>query len=142
MAGLTASIPTWGTLPIRLALGSIMFAHGAQKIFGAWGGKGLSIWMSGVAPLGLQPSWLWLSAAAFAEFAGGAMVLLGLFTRIGALLIAIVMGVAIYGVHWNNGFFLNAGGFEYPLALLGMALALVMMGGGNASLDSQLNAGD
>ncbi len=142
MSALTASIPTWGTLPIRMALGSIMFAHGAQKIFGAWGGKGLSVWMSGVAPLGLQPSWVWLSAAAFAEFAGGAMVLLGLFTRIGALLIAIVMGVAIYGVHWNNGFFLNSGGFEYPLALLGMALALVMMGGGNASLDSQLGGGD
>src|SRR5262245_23622622 len=136
--GLTATTPTWATLPIRLTLGVIMFAHGAQKVFGAWGGKGLSAWISGVAPLNLQPSWAWLAAAAFSEFVGGALVMLGLFTRVGAFLIACVMGVAIAGVHWNNGFFLNAGGFEYPFALLGMALGLIIIGGGNASMDQQI----
>lgn len=135
---ITATIPSWGPVPVRLALGVIMTAHGAQKIFGAWGGRGLNAWMAGVAPLDLRPSWAWLAASAFAEFLGGVMVLLGLFTRVGALLIAAVMGVAITGVHWYNGFFLNSGGFEYPLALFGMALALLITGGGNASMDQQL----
>jgi putative oxidoreductase len=138
---LTATTQTWATLPLRLTLGAIMFAHGAQKIFGAWGGKGFSAWIGGTAPLNLRPSWAWLAAAAFSELLGGTMVLLGLFTRAGALVIACVMSVAIAGVHWPNGFFINSGGFEYPFALLGMALALMMMGGGNASLDSQLNIG-
>ncbi len=138
---LTATTQTWAALPLRLTLGTIMFAHGAQKIFGAWGGKGLSSWISGTAPLELRPSWAWLAAAAFSEFLGGVLVMLGLFTRVGAVLIACVMSVAIAGVHWSNGFFINSGGFEYPFALLGMAFALMITGGGNASMDSQLNIG-
>jgi len=140
-SALTVTTPTWAALPLRLTLGAIMFAHGAQKIFGAWGGKGFSAWIGGAAPLSLRPSWAWLAAAAFSEFLGGALVLLGLFTRVGAFFIACVMSVAIAGVHWPNGFFINSGGFEYPFALLGMAFALMITGGGNASLDSQLNIG-
>jgi putative oxidoreductase len=138
---LTATTATWAALPLRLTLGTIMFAHGAQKIFGAWNGKGFSAWISGTAPLDLRPSWAWLAAAAFSEFIGGALVMLGLFTRVGAFFIACVMAVAIAGVHWKNGFFINAGGFEYPFACLGMALALMITGGGNVSMDSQLNIG-
>lgn len=138
---LTATIDTWALFPLRLALGAIFFAHGAQKIFGVWGGKGLSIWMAGNAPFNLQPAWAWLTAAAFAEFVGGLMVMLGFFTRIGAFLIACVMGVAMTGVHWKNGFFLTNGGFEYTLALLAMALTLLIAGGGNGSVDYQKYGG-
>lgn len=116
-----------------------MFMHGAQKVFGVWGGRGLNAWASGVAPLDLRPSWFWLGASALTEFVGGAMVLIGLFTRVAAMLIACVMAVAIAGVHWRNGFFLNNGGYEYAMSLLGIALALIMTGGGNASVDQRMS---
>jgi len=128
---------TWALLPVRLALGVIFFAHGAQKIFGAWGGRGLTAWTAAAAPFNLQPAWVWLSVAAFAEFFGGLLVLLGFMTRVGAFLITCVMAVAMFGVHWRNGFFLTNGGFEYTLALLAMALTLVIAGGGNGSIDYQ-----
>jgi putative oxidoreductase len=129
-------------LPIRLALGTIMFAHGAQKVFGVWGGPGLNRWVNQAAPFtDMRPSWLWLGAAAFSEFVGGALVMIGLYTRIGAFFIACVMLVAIFGVHWRYGFFINENGFEFPLALLGMAVALLIYGGGSASIDSQMSGG-
>jgi putative oxidoreductase len=138
MSILTATTQTWATVPIRIALGSIMFAHGSQKVLGIWGGKGLDAWVSGIAPLDLSPPWIWLGAAALSEFLGGLLVLIGLLTRVGAFFIACVMGVAVAGVHWNNGFFQAQGGFEYPYALLGMALTLVILGGGKASVDAKL----
>ncbi len=134
---LIATAPTWYTVPVRLTLGIIFIAHGAQKVFGMWGGQGLSAFMGNPAPLGLRPAGLWMGAAAFSELVGGALVLLGLLTRLGALSLAIVMIVAIAGVHWG-AFFANNKGFEYPLALLGMALALLIAGGGQASLDQGL----
>ncbi|MGH7811683.1 MAG: DoxX family protein [Candidatus Binatia bacterium] len=141
-SGLLKTSPSWAMLPIRIALGTIMFAHGAQKVFGVWGGPGFNRWINQPAPLiDLRPAWLWMGAAALSEFIGGALVMIGLYTRIGAFFIACVMTVAIFGVHWNNGFFINSGGFEFPLALLGMALALMIYGGGAASIDSQMQIG-
>src|SRR5262249_58792111 len=121
--GLVQTSPSSGMLPIRLALGTVMFAHGAQKVFGVWGGPGFSRWINQAAPFAeMRPAWLWLSASALSEFIGGALVMMGLYTRIGAFFIACVMLVAILGVHWRYGFFINAGGFEFPFALLGLAL--------------------
>lgn len=139
MARLTATAPTWATLPLRLALGSIMFAHGAQKVFGVWGGTGLDAWVERRAPLDLRPSWIWLGAAALSEFIGGACILIGLFTRPAAFFIACTMAIAIAGIHWPNGFFLTDNGFEYALAVLAMALTLMITGGGNASVDAQMS---
>jgi putative oxidoreductase len=119
-----------------------MFAHGAQKVFGWWGGPGLDQWTSQPAPFAeMRPSWLWMGAAAVSELVGGTMVIIGLYTRIGAFFISCVMLTAILAVHWKSGFFINAGGFEYPLALLGMAAALLVHGGGSASVDSQMAGG-
>ena len=134
---LNATTSMWALFPVRVALGGIFLVHGAQKVFPLWGGRGLSGWTSGAAPFNLQPAWAWLMAAAFAELIGGFLVLLGFFTRVGALMIASVMGVAMAGVHWRNGFFLTQGGFEYTLALLAMALTLVIAGAGNGSIDYQ-----
>ena len=134
---LIATSPTWVTLPLRLALGIIMFAHGAQKVFGIYGGRGWSAWVAGEAPMGLRPSWLWLGAAALVELLGGLFVLFGFLTRLSAVLIALVMLVAIIGVHWG-AFFANNRGFEYPLALLAMAITLIITGGGQASVDRLL----
>jgi putative oxidoreductase len=102
-----------------------------------WGGQGLKAFVANPAPFGMSPSWFWMGAAAFSELIGGILVLLGLLTRVGAFFVAIVMLVAIVGVHWG-AFFANNKGFEYPLALLGMALALVIAGGGQSSLDMGL----
>lgn len=132
--------PTWITVPLRLALGIIMIAHGAQKVFGVWGGPGMTKFLANPAPMGLQPSWLWMGAAAFAELVGGALVLFGLFTRLGALMIVPVMLVAMFGVHWGS-FFMSSRGIEYTVALLGMALALLISGGGRASVDETLMKG-
>ena len=131
----------WFTLPLRLALGAVFVAHGAQKVLGLWGGPGLAQFTSGQAPLGLKPAWLWLGAAALAELVGGALVLAGLMTRLGALLLLSVMLVAMFGVHWSGGFFITnkpMPGVEYTVALVGMALALLISGGGRLSLDEAL----
>jgi putative oxidoreductase len=138
MSILTATTQTWATVPIRIALGTIMFAHGSQKVLGVWGGQGLEKWVTDTTvPFDLNPSWAWLGAAAFSEFLGGLLVLIGLFTRVGAFFIACVMAVAVAGVHWNNGFFLPEG-FEYPYALLCMAVTLLILGGGKISVDARL----
>jgi putative oxidoreductase len=135
---LIATPPTWITMPLRLALGIIFAAHGMQKVFGAFGGKGLAAFTSGQTPFGfMQPAWLWLGMAALSELIGGVLVLLGLFTRLGALLIAFVMVTALFGVHFKGGFFLPAG-FEYTYALLGICIALLISGGGQASIDQTL----
>ena len=93
---LTATSATWAMLPLRLALGVIFIAHGAQKVFGTWEGPGLRAFMNFPAPYPfMRPAWLWMGAAAFAELVGGILVLLGLFTRLGAFLIFCVMLTAM-----------------------------------------------
>jgi putative oxidoreductase len=137
---LTATSATWAMLPLRLALGVIFIAHGAQKVFGAWEGPGLRAFISFPPPYSfMRPAWLWMGAAAIAELAGGILVLLGLFTRVGAFLIACIMLTAMLGVHLSKGFFMSSMGIEYTLALLGMALALLIAGGGQASADKMIS---
>ncbi|HLL75991.1 MAG TPA: DoxX family protein [Pyrinomonadaceae bacterium] len=137
---LVATRPTWATLPLRLALGAVFVAHGAQKVFGLWGGPGWAKFTSFPAPFGfMRPAWLWMGAAALSELVGGTLVLLGLFTRLGAFLLACTMLTAIVGVH--GGTFFMPTGFEFALALLGMALALLIEGGGRASFDERLQSG-
>lgn len=136
---LIATTPTWITLPIRLTLGAIFVAHGLQKVFGLWGGPGWGAFTGGTTPFSfMRPAWLWLAAAALSELIGGALVLLGLFTRVGAFFLAVTMLTAIFGYHLQGGFFLSNKGYEYALALLGMAVALVIAGGGRASVDENL----
>jgi putative oxidoreductase len=127
-------------LPLRLALGVIFIAHGAQKVFGSWEGPGLRAFMNFPAPYSfMRPAWLWMGAAAIAELLGGVLVLLGLLTRFGAFLIACVMLTAMLAVHWSKGFFMSSMGIEFTVALLGMALALLIAGGGQASVDKVIN---
>lgn len=138
---LIATSSTWFTLPIRLGLAAVMIAHGAQKVLGSFNGPGFNTFISGNTPFPfMRPAWLWLSAAALAELLGGILVGLGFLTRVGAFLIACVMLTAISGVHWP-AFFANNRGFEFPLALLAMAIALLIAGGGQASVDKALTGG-
>ncbi|HPX61898.1 MAG TPA: DoxX family protein [Deltaproteobacteria bacterium] len=124
---------------IRIPLGLIMMAHGSQKLLGLFGGLGLTGTLRHFEDkLGIPP--LFTLLAILAEFGGGFGVLTGFLTRLSATGIAVVMAVAIYKVHWAHGFFLHLGrnyghGYEYCLALLGMALYLAMAGGGRWCVD-------
>ncbi len=130
---------SWTPVPLRLALAAIFIAHGAQKVLGSFSGPGLAQFTSFPPPFPfMRPGWLWMGAAAFAELIGGGLLLLGLLTRVGAFLIACVMLTAIC-VHWKAGFF-APGGYEYPLALLAMCLALLISGGGMVSIDRGLSS--
>lgn len=132
--------PVWMTLPVRLALGGIFIAHGAQKVLGSFNGPGFNTFISYPAPYSfMRPAWLWMAAAALAEFVGGILVVLGLLTRAGAFFIGITMVVAIFGVHWPA--FFGDKGIEYPVALLAMAVALLISGGGYLSVDKALTRG-
>jgi putative oxidoreductase len=137
---LTSTSSSWATVPLRLALGIAFIGHGAQKVLGSFNGPGLAKFTSFPAPFPfMRPAWLWMGAAAVAELIGGILVLLGLFTRVGALLIAFVMLVAIFGVLWPV--FFAPTGMELAVAFLGMALALMITGGGQASMDLMIGGG-
>jgi len=127
--------PVWFTLPVRLGLGGIMFGHGAQKVLGSFGGRGFNAVINQPdAPFSfMRPAWLWWAAAALSEFVGGILIVLGLFTRVGAFFVACTMITAIFGVHWP--LFFAPRGIEYPLALTAMSMALLISGGGMASVD-------
>jgi len=138
---LIATSPTLITIPIRLGLAAVMIAHGAQVVLGSFGGPGLKAFVAGNTPFGfMKPTWLWLGAAALSELVGGILVALGFLTRVGAFFIMCTMLTAVVGVHGPNGFFLSNRGYEYSLTLLAMALALLIGGGGQASIDKALSS--
>ena len=123
----------WGLLFLRVGLGVIFFAHGAQKVFGWWGGPGLEGTATGMAGMGIPAPLAYL--AAFTELAGGVALILGVFSRIASLGLAITMVVAMVMVHLPNGFFLGAKpGIEYNLALFTMSLAVLFAGPGRFAL--------
>src|SRR5262245_7497086 len=124
---------SFGLLLLRLALGTIFIAHGSQKVLGWFGGSGLAATAASMGQMGIPAFMAYL--AAFAEFLGGLGVFVGLLTRLASLGIFVDMVVAVYLVHWKNGFFMQNKGFEYNLALIGMCLCLIFAGAGKFSLD-------
>jgi putative oxidoreductase len=136
---ITKTWPVWFTLPIRFALGGIMFAHGAQKVLGTFGGPGFNAIINNPnTPFTfMRPAWLWWGAAALSEFVGGILIVLGLLTRVGAFFVACTMITAIFGAHWPA--FFAPGGIEYPLALFAMSFSLLISGGGMASFDMAIS---
>ena len=129
-------------LILRITLSVVMFPHGAQKVLGWFGGHGFKATMKSFTNAGI-PALLALLAIA-AEFFGPLVLAFGFLTRIAAFGIACVMLVAIVAVHWSHGFFMNwygnqkAEGFEYHLLVLGIAIALIIVGAGDWSLDNAL----
>lgn len=135
--------PSWSHLVVRLGLGVVFFGHGAQKVFGWFGGGGLKATIAGFRQMNIPPAAT--VVAACIECFGGLAVLLGFFTRPAALGLAIVMLVAIAKVHARHGFFINwyvtpgkGHGFEFNLALIAMALSLLIGGAGMWSVDQLL----
>ncbi len=126
------------TLPVRVAVGAIFAAHGAQKLFGWFGGYGLEGTAGWMSSIGLEPGYLLATLAGSAEFFGGLLLILGLLVRPTALVLALTMVVAIASVHLHNGLFMSNNGYEFALALLVITLGLIVRGAGSLSVDHAL----
>ncbi|MEH6454452.1 MAG: DoxX family protein [Psychromonas sp.] len=132
----TTSIPNWSALVLRIPVGLIFMAHGAQKLFAMFGGYGLEGTGEWMASIGLSPGYLMALMAGSAEFFGGLFIILGLLTRPTALVLGITMLVAIVTVHLENGLFMTNNGYEFGLALAVISFALMLQGGGRLALDN------
>jgi len=127
------------TLPLRLVAGIIFTAHGSQKLFAWFGGYGLDGTGQWMDSIGLGPGYVMALLAGSAEFFGGLLLILGLFTRPTSVVLAITMLVAIVKVHLVNGLFMANNGYEFGLALLAISVALAIHGGGKYSLDQMIS---
>ncbi|WP_166267512.1 DoxX family protein [Marinobacter caseinilyticus] len=130
----------YAALILRVPVGLILAAHGAQKLFGWFGGYGLEGTGQWLASIGLAPGYLMALLAGGAEFFGGLALVLGLLTRPAALVLAFTMLVAMFAVHIGNGLFMANNGYEYALTLSVVTLALAIQGGGRFALDNRLLA--
>ncbi|SHK82902.1 putative oxidoreductase [Marinobacter antarcticus] len=128
----------YAALILRVPVGLILAAHGAQKLFGWFGGYGLEGTGQWMASIGLEPGYLMALMAGGAEFFGGLALLLGLLTRPAALVVAFAMLIAIFAVHIGNGLFMANNGYEYALTLFVVSSALVVQGAGRFALDKVL----
>lgn len=127
-----------GLLILRLGIGLIIAAHGAQKLFGVWGGPGMAKWTQSVQRLRIRPAQPWAWVAALSEFGGGVLLALGLLSPLGSLAIIGAMLVAVATVHLAKGFWAAKGGYEFNLSLTVGAAALAFTGPGAYSLDGAL----
>ena len=127
---------SYGVLALRVVLGLVMAAHGAQKLFGWFGGVGPRETAGGFAHLRFRAPVLMALAAGLAEFGGGVLLAAGLATPFAALAIMIVMVNAVATAHWPNGFWNMKGGYEFNLLIFTAAAALAATGPGRFSLDA------
>ncbi|WP_150461561.1 DoxX family protein [Nesterenkonia ebinurensis] len=128
-----------GLLLLRVALALILFTHATQKLFGWFGGNGLTKQGEIFASLGLRPGRTLVATAGASELLAAALLLTGFLTPLGALMAAGTMGVAGLTMHLNSGSFWNvAGGGEYPYVLAAAATVLGFTGAGGLSADAAL----
>ncbi|WP_025686067.1 DoxX family protein [Paenibacillus maysiensis] len=127
-----------GLLLLRLVVGLLLVGHGAQKLFGWFGGygpKGTGAWMESV---GIKPGVFMAVSAGLMELLGGALFALGLLTPLAALFITVTMLGAIFKVHGQNGIWATANGYEYPLVLIAVVVGIALTGAGSYSIDAIL----
>lgn len=125
-----------GLLLVRLVVGLTFVGHGAQKLFGWFGGygpKGTGAWLESI---GIKPGVFMAVLAGLGEFVGGLLFAAGLLTPIGAGLLIITMIVAIFSVHGKNGYWVTSNGYEYNLVLIVIALGIALIGAGSYSFDA------
>ena len=126
------------TLALRVGAGVIFTAHGAQKLFGWFGGFGLEGTAGWMESIGLAPGYLLALMAGSAEFFGGLALILGVLVRPSAVVLAFTMLVAIFAVHFENGLFMANNGYEFALALLVISVGLAIRGAGSLSFDRMI----
>lgn len=131
----------WAPFVLRLIAGIIFVAHGAQKLFGWFGGYGLQGTGQWMDSIGLAPGFLMALLAGSGEFFGGLALIIGLLVRPAALVLAVAMAVAIFSVHISNGLFMANNGYEFALTLLAISLSLLISGAGRGSLDRVIARG-
>jgi putative oxidoreductase len=135
--GLYDSLSPWGYPIMRIATGLFLMPHGAQKLFGLFGGsaQGMAAFF---AKVGIEPALPLVYAVGCIEFFGGLCIALGFLTRPAAVAVVIMMAVAIIKVHLGNGYFWTQGGFEYPLLWGILAFTIFCRGGGPRSIDAKI----
>jgi putative oxidoreductase len=127
-----------GLLLIRLVVGILFIGHGAQKLFGWFGGYGLKGTGGWFDSIGMKPGVTIALIAGLAEFIGGILFAFGFLTPVAGILIAGTMAMAIIKVHAPNGIWATSNGYEYNLTLLVVAISVVLTGPGKYALDTFL----
>jgi putative oxidoreductase len=128
----------FGLVLARAIVGLLMAAHGAQKLFGWFGGYGLTATGGYFDSMGFRPGRLFAALAGLSEFAGGLLLAAGLLLPVGAAVILSVMVVAVVTVHARNGLLVSSNGVELPVLYAVVAIALALAGPGPYSLDALL----
>jgi len=121
-------------LILRIAVGVIFAAHGAQKAFGWWSGPGFVGWRAAMGRMEIRPAGFWAFVSMAVELVGGGLLVLGLLTPVVSALLVAQSVVIIVQVHLAKGFWNRNGGIEFALSLLGGVAALAGTGPGSASL--------
>ncbi|XRG80478.1 DoxX family protein [Rossellomorea sp. GAMAL-10_SWC] len=127
-----------GLLIIRLVIGLLFVGHGAQKLFGSFGGHGLKGTGGWFESIGMKPGVTIALFAGLAELIGGILFTLGLLTPLAGSMIAGTMVMAIIKVHGSNGLWATANGYEYNLTLLSVAIGIALIGPGKYAVDAFL----
>ncbi|WP_419954373.1 DoxX family protein [Neobacillus niacini] len=127
-----------GLLIIRLVIGLSFMAHGAQKLFGWFGGYGLKGTGGWMESLGLKPGVMMALMAGLAEVIGGLLFTLGLLTPLAGIMIAGTMVMAIVKVHAPNGYWSTQNGYEYNLTIIAVVIGVALIGPGQYALDAFL----
>lgn len=125
-----------GLLIIRVIIGLLMVGHGAQKLFGMFGGYGIKGTAGWLESIGMKPGVLMAVGAGAAELIGGLLFATGLVTWLGAALLIGTMLVAIIKVHAANGLWSTSNGYEYNLVLIAVLLGVALTGAGDYSIDA------
>lgn len=138
LGGLYASLDRYMLPMLRIVLGLILIPHGCQKLFGWFGGAGFARFTQIFEGIGYKPGAFWVSVVALTELVGGLMLVFGLGTRFAALAVAIFMVNAVWFTS-AKGFFWTAGGSEFSILLLAVAVVFMIKGGGECSVDAKLS---
>ena len=128
-----------GLLVLRVIVGALFIGHGSQKLFGLFGGPGVSGTADFFDQIGLRPSRVHAVLSGVAETTGGLLLALGLLTPLATVLLTAVMTAAILTVHLRNGLWVTANGYEYNLVMIAAVFALAAVGAGDWSLDNALD---